>query len=108
MTSSNEQRPGSGSSSRATVGNPGIRQFISRLDALKARVTYARENPPSHWSYPTEDIERLVAVVNVAHLRRNTRWAPDKTFEGEWVVIPREDFLALEDALTYWLASDER
>lgn len=33
------------------------------------------------------------------YLKRNTRWAPDKSFEGEWTCVPTEDFKQAYDAL---------
>ena len=46
--------------------------------------------------------ERILAaeeVVEVARLERNTRWAFHKKFEGDWVVIPREDFVNVREAV---------
>lgn len=41
----------------------------------------------------------LLAVAESARLKRNSRWNADKKFEGEWIVIPKEDFDALRSAL---------
>lgn len=42
----------------------------------------------------------VMDVVAAANLKRNTRWAQDKKFAGEWIVIPMEDFDRLSGALS--------
>ena len=55
---------------------------------------------PTGWSSLTSaltsPVERaaadLRACAEAADLKRNVRWAAGKEFEGEWIVIPIEDF----------------
>lgn len=56
----------------------------------------AATNAVAHIRKLKGQVERLREVGN---LKRNSRWAKDKEFEGEWVVIPKVDFDALAEAL---------
>lgn len=68
------------------------------LDILHTRYTLVKAQ-----------LEEAEKVVKLGGLKRNTRWAADKEFEGEWVVIPREDFINLRDAVAaYDKAKEEK
>ena len=43
--------------------------------------------------------EAMVARLVEADLVRNTHWEPDKQFDGDWVVVPLEDFTTLRALL---------
>lgn len=46
---------------------------------------------------PRNSIQHCLNIPT--RLDHSTRWADDKVFEGEWTVIPTEDFTALYQAL---------
>ena len=52
--------------------------------------------------FPPPTPEQVAALVAAARLKRNAIYRADSVFEGEWIVIPREDFDALRAALAPW------
>ena len=81
----------------STEGGKTFFRYLSKEIPQEAIEASLRDDEEEEAQLEEEE-QAIIALVVAARLPRNSRWGYEKEFSGDWTVIPKEDFDALQAA----------